>query len=93
MGKSLTSQQIQKKRDAKIQSQEEKKEQGLDLNQCLNQEMEKMEISSEGKNMSGRGENSSSDGPTGAIHKEESIPSTAHYYSPAPGPVSAPVQR
>jgi hypothetical protein len=55
--------------------------------------MEKMEISSEGKNMSGRGENSSSDGPTGAIHKEESIPSTAHYYSPAPGPVSAPVQR
>lgn len=57
------------------------------------EQMEQMKISSEGKNVSGgRATDSSTDGLGGAILKEESIPSATHYYSPAPGPVSALVQ-
>jgi hypothetical protein len=88
MVKKIQNQKILNESDS--ESQGEIQEKGM--NQSQYQEKVGAKKSKEGKILGGgRGLDSSPECPTGGILKEESIPSTTHYYSPAPGVVAAPV--
>lgn len=88
MGKKIQNQKILNESDS--ESQAEIHQKGMNQSQC--QEKVKAKKSKDGMS-GGRALDSSHECPIGAILKEESIPSTTHYYSPAPAPgsVAAPV--